>query len=383
MDIATYLRTTIPVVSQPDLTSEQPLLAWMVESLSELELAGPLEVVPVSTSDVSHKYIRLLGRHYIVWDVALNEVLWRFLLGMQHKRLAIGMGEGSEAERFGALASTIFRHTLFTYLSRKLTRFPRTAAAFSMLALEEPAATHSLKMPESDLMAELSSMQRILMFYHEASHAVLVERESLRDRARASLAQLLERLGAMVAEVAMGSDFDASFPEFSSLISDQRLVHYAEELNCDLQAFVFASMALPRAPGIPRRAWQDTIGLLFGASAMLASLERVLKLSVSKWNEFATESSDGEALTPRSIVMQQYLSDRPSFYLRRWNTLIALDAVLKRLGRARAEDAFKWQEYVIVKTQGLIEALEEYLVHEFNAIATHEFIAKVAARQRM
>jgi hypothetical protein len=383
VDIATYLRRTTPVVSAPDLGAEQPQLAWMTDSLSELDLSAPMEVVPVSTSDVSHKYVRLQGRHYLVWDVALNETLWRFLMGMQYARLAVGMSEHPNAEQFSEVATSLFRHTLFTYLGRKLTRFPHVAGAFNRLASEEPAAQQSPKMLERELMVELSNMQRLLMFYHEATHAILAERESLRTRSRESLTQLLSRLNTIAVDRALGADFDAAYPELANLNADERLTHFAEELNCDLQAFVFASMVLPNTPGIERRAWQDSIGLLFGASAMLASAERVLKLSVSKWTEFARESSDGQELTDRSVVLEQFVSDRPLAYLRRWNTMLAINAVLERLGKTRAEDAFQWQTYVVEKAQGLIEALDEYLVVELNALATPEFIAKVFARAKL
>lgn len=384
MDSATYLRRTIPDMRDPDLTAEEPLLTWMTESLSELATTAPVDIVPVSSSDASHKYVHFSGRHYIVWDVALNEILWRFMVGMQYERLAIGVGEGQESSRFRALASTIFRHTLFSYLAQKLARFPHTAGAFAKLASEEPAATQSVTIPEGDLIAELSAMQRLLMFYHETTHALHVERDNLRGQSVVSLTSLMEQLPTIVAdESALAADLDIAFPEFTALTDEQRLTHFAEELDCDLQSFVFASMALLNAPGIQRRAWQDAIGMLFGASAMLATIERVLKLSVSKWSEFAHESSDGEELTTRSIVMEQYLKDRPLFFVRRWNTLIALGAVLERLGKARAEDALAWQEYVVGKTQGLVEVLEEYLFRELNALATLQFIAKVAARARV
>jgi hypothetical protein len=384
MDIASYLRRTIRDVRDPDLTSEEPLLSWMIASLSELSMTAPIGVIPISSSDVSHKYVRFSGRHYVVWDVALNEILWRFLVGMQYERLATDAGEGQESTQLRELASMIFRHTLFSYLAQKLTRFPRTAVAFAKLASEEPIATQSVPVLEGDLIEELLAMQRLLMFYHETTHALHVERDDLRSQAMAALARLLKRLPTIVAdESALAADLNIAFPEIAASNDEQRLAHFAEELNCDLQAFVFASMALPKAPGFQPRAWQDSIGMLFGASALLAALERMLKLSVSKWTEFARESSDGAELTTRSIAMEQYLRDRPLFYVRRWNTMIAIGQVLERLGKARAEDALAWQEYVVVKTQGLIEALEEYLVREHNALATIKFIAKVASRAQV
>lgn len=381
MDIKTYLRQTIPDMRDADLTTEEPLLSWMSESLSELTLDGAVEIVPVSTSDASHKYVRFLGQHYIVWDVRLNEVLSQLLVGMQYERLAIGIGKSPESEQYRRIASAVFRHTLFSYLEQKLARFPRTAGAFANLASEEKEATQSLSVPEGDLIAEISALQKMLMFYHETTHIVHAERNELRDQSIASLTMLLKSLGPIVADVSsLEADLDIAFPEIANLTDEQKLGHFAEELDCDLQAFVFTSMALPNAPGLKRCAWQDSVGLLFGASGMLAAFERVLKLSASKWSEFARESSDGKELTTSSIFMEQHLQDRPLFYVRRWNTLIAINTVLERIGNARREDALVWQDYVIEKAQGLVEALEEYLVREYNYLATPEFIAKVFAR---
>ena len=381
MDFSVYLRRTIPNVRDPDLSGEQPLLSWMTESLTELAIRAPVDVVSIDSSDLSHKYVNFSGRHRIVWDVALNQVLWWLMVGMQHERLANSLADPVEISRSRALASTVFRHTLFSYLAQKLTRFPHTATAFARLASEEPASAQVVPILEGDLIAELSAMQRLLMFYHETTHALHVERDNFRRQAVFSLKSLMDELPKLVGgESALGVDLEIAFPEFAALAEEERLTHFAEELDCDLQAFVFASMALPAAPGIPRRAWQDTIGLLFGASSMLAIMERVLKISVSKWSEFARESSDGEILCENAIVMDQYLRDRPLFYLRRWNTLIALNASLERRGQARGEDAFAWQGYVIGKTKGLIESLDEYLGRELNALATSQFLAKVFAR---
>ncbi len=383
MDITTYLRQTIPIMYEPDLTSEEPLLSWMTESLSELALADPAEIVPVSTSDASHKYVRISGHHYVVWDVRINEILSRLLVGMQYLRLAIGVGESPESKNYRRIASSVFRHTLFSYLEQKLTRFPNTAKAFANIASEELAATQSFHAPEADLIAELSAMQKMLMFYHETTHALHAESDELRVESIAKLTRLLKSLRPMVTdefESRLGADLDIAFPEIAKATDEQRLGHFAEELNCDLQAFVFTSMAIPNAPGVPQRAWRDSIGMLFGASAMLAIFERVLKLSVSKWSEFARLSSDGKELTTQSIGAENYLQDRPLFHVRRWNTLIAIGAVLERLGEARGEDALVWEEYVIMKTQGLIEAFEEYLVGGYNSLANPEFVAKVFAR---
>ena len=358
MNIATYLRRTIGDLREPDLTNEQPLLEWMSGSLEALDVA-PIEVVPADTADISHKYVRLLGRHYVVWDVALNQALWQFLVGMQYERLANSADNVGDRLRFRDVASSVFRDTLFNYLARKLAKFPHTASAFADLGGQEPATKRPQDIPEVDLIIELTMMQRLLMFYHEVSHAVLAEREELRARSMSSLTQFFDRLGPMVAEQALAADFDRMFPEFTKLQRDERFMHFAEELNCDLQAFMFASMAIPAAPGMPRRAWQDSIGLLIGASEVLSISERVLKLSVSKWTEFARESSDGRELTASSIDLKQYVSDRPLFHMRRWNTATAVAQVLHRIGRDRGEDAFAWAEYVGAKTRGVVEAAEE------------------------
>lgn len=384
MDILGYLRQTTPGLVAPDLAGEEPLLGWMAESLDELALTTPFNVIPIDSSDVSHKYVNFSGRHYIVWDVALNSVLRILLTGLQYDRLANSAQSSLESTKFRSISSAAFRHALFVYLNRKLSRFPRTARAFSILASDYIPLTKSLSVPEADIVAELLSMQRMLMFYHEMSHALHVERPEFRHRAITALSGILNKVGPLVASgFSLGRDFENAFPEFSKLVGDERLKHFAEELDCDLQAFVFTSMALPNAPEIPRRAWQDTIGLLFGASATLGSIERVLKLSVSKWSNFARESSDSKELTRESIVLEQFVEDRPLFYVRRWNTSLAVTAALERLGRARNEDAMIWLKYVVEKMQGFVEALDEYLIRELNKLATLEFIAKVYARAQI
>jgi hypothetical protein len=318
----------------------------------------------------------------LVWDISLNNILWKLHLSLQYKRLANSIKDSANTAHYKKVGSTLFRHTLFTYLAHKLAHFPRISSAFSQLASEEALAGLQPEMPETELIAEFCSMERMLMFYHEAIHAVFSERLELRDRSNEALRQLLTGIRPHVSETELWRDIDTFFPEFRALTNDERFSHFAEELNCDFQAFVLASMILPNAPGLMRKAWQDSIGMLFGAGMMLSTFERVLKLAVSKWQNFAGESSDGEVAAESALMLADFISERPLFFARRWNCIVALQAVLSRLGTALSVDAFEWQPYVMAKSQGMVEALEEHAVGELNSMATLEFIAKVIARSK-
>jgi|GEM_PF-7131855 len=383
MDIHTYLRQTLKLDESVSSSSEQPLLGWLTESLAELNLAIPLEIVSVATSAHSHKYLRLSARSYLVWDMALNRTLWELCRSLQYHRMALSLQGSAEAAKYEEVAAALFRRMLFSYLSQKLARFPHTASAFALLAAEATRADFQPDVPDEPHISEFHSIQRMLMFYHEANHALLAERPELRRLANESLRQLLTKVQLLVQEEILKKDFDALYPEFRSLSDEERFSHFAEELNCDTQAFVLASMALPSVPGLKRRAWQDSVGMLFGAAAMLATFERVLKLAVSKWSDFARQSGDGQNITEGTVALHEYLSERPIFFIRRWNNMIALQAVLTRLGSALSVDAWEWAPYVMEKARGMTEAMEEHAVGNLNSLATPEFMAKVFARARL
>jgi hypothetical protein len=120
--------------------------------------------------------------------------------------------------------------------------------------------------------------------------------------------------------------------------------------------------------------------MIVGASFMLSTIERVLKLAVTKWTDFAVHSKDCAEITHESVVLPNFLGDRPLSFIRRWNTVIALQYALDRIGRSLGVDAFEWQQYIMEQFQGGNDALEEHLLSELNDLASLEFMAKVYAR---
>jgi len=111
MDLHTYLRQTLKLDESVDSSSEQPLLGWLTESLAELNLATPLEVVPVATSDLSHKYLRLSKRSYLIWDMALNRTLWELFRSLQYHRMAHSLQGSAEAANYEDVAAGLSAET--------------------------------------------------------------------------------------------------------------------------------------------------------------------------------------------------------------------------------------------------------------------------------
>jgi hypothetical protein len=80
-----------------------------------------------------------------------------------------------------------------------------------------------------------------------------------------------------------------------------------------------------------------------------------------------------------AVVLPDYLTERPSFSVRRWNTFYALQTVLTRLGNELQVDAHAWHDYVLAKCAPFTADAEVYLIEGLNELATPEFLAKVFA----
>jgi hypothetical protein len=380
MDIYQFLQWTMKLASPPKPVEVDSILQWLTASLSELNL--DIEVVPVSTSDSTHRYLRLTGRQYIIWDEALNGTIANILIASQLGRLANSWPGDATARDIRTLASNYLRQVLFIYIARKLRRFPHTSAAFYWLASDVGTLDQNVPIIEREATQDIYRIQLMLMFYHEVAHAYFHEHQDRFDETASKTRHLLEAVKDSWTEGLLLGDI-AHYPEFSSLTPSGRFDHYVEELACDHQAFVLTCMALPAAPFISPRSWQDSLGFAFGASSTLALIERSLKMASAKWSEFAEATGDGTGATPDSLELPSYLENRRLFYIRRWNTITALQPVLKHISSTLGEDAFSWQEYIIEKFSGLNEALEEQLVSELNGTANLEFLGRVLARAQI
>ncbi|WP_157296937.1 hypothetical protein [Paractinoplanes globisporus] len=330
-----------------------------------------IQVVPVSTYDASHQSLALSGQEYIVWDVALDQTVLAVLGGVQY-------AEGADTTAARATASRHLRRVLFIYLSRKLRRYEHTAAAFGRLAAEEPPIS-GLPVFAEQVVGEIYDMQRMLMFFHEAAHALFRARPLLRETTVMRTEQLMAGVGGLLTP----DEIAAHHPEFAEEASAEQRRRFIEELACDYQGFGLTSLAIPLAPGLPRRSWQDSIGILYGASAALATIERGLKLATSKWAAFARATGDGREIVNDAVVLPDYLTERPAFTVRRWNGLLALQAVLKALGAELHVDAYAWQDYILAKCAVVDEAVERYLIGGLNELASLEFLAKVFSRAHL
>jgi hypothetical protein len=377
VDIGRYLQLTTQLDSDVDYSDEAPLLDWLTGSLSELAL--DIDVVSASTFDASHRFLTLSKRQYIVWDVALNRTVLALLIGMQYVRLA--HSDAVQGDELRARAESHLRSVLFTYLARKLRRYPHTSAAFAWLASEHPACQLSV-LPEADVIRDIFNIQRMLMYYHEVAHAFFLAHPSMFEQCAAKTRISLDHIEEFTTDPERFSSehIEAYFPEFSADSPERRLGRYVEELACDYQAFILTGMAVPASRVISARAWQDCFGLLFGASEMLATIERTLKLAALKWTTFARATGDGAQLTDESLHLADFVNERPMATLRRWHTILALQRCLSEVGSALDVDAYEWQEYIIEKFSGMKSVLQEYLLGQINAMAVPEFVAKVFAR---
>jgi len=81
--------------------------------------------------------------------------------------------------------------------------------------------------------------------------------------------------------------------------------------------------------------------MLFGAGMMLSPLEGVLKPAASKWFDFARESSDCQNVAEPALMGAGFMSERPLFFPRSWNSILALQDMLRRLGTALSVGAFE------------------------------------------
>jgi hypothetical protein len=378
MDITEYLQRTSRLDEPVDYSSaEGPLLDWLDASATELGL--DVEVVPTSTFDESHRFVPLSGEQYLVWDTALNRTVFGVIVSLQYARMANSEPDADRKDRIRTFSESILRKTLFVYLSRKLRAFSYTSKAFGWLA-EECGITGKVAIPQPEAVHEIFDMQRMLMFYHELSHAYFNLRPDLFAVCRERTIELLKGATEIWSEGITPEDVSMYYPEFASLDASDRLGRYVEELACDYQGFILVGMALPNAPSIPTHAWQDSIGFLFGASTMLAQTERFLKQSTVKWMEFARATADCAELPEEALDLPDFFKERAMFLVRRWNCALALQSTLTRLGTALNVDAFKWQEYIIEKFSGMNETLEEHTLQGLNALSTPEFIAKLYAR---
>jgi hypothetical protein len=363
MDIGRYLQMTTALDPGWEQIPVDPLLQWLAGSL-----AMEIQVVPVSTYDASHQSLALSGREYIVWDVTLDQTVLAILAGMQY-------AEGADTVEARAIAGHHLHRVLFIYLSRKLRRYGHTAAAFMQLASEQPPV-YGFPVFAAEVVDEMYHIQRMLMFYHEVAHALFRAQPQLRETTMANTEQLLAGVGGLLTP----EEIAAGHPEFADETADEQRRRFVEELACDYQGFGLTAMTVPRAPGLPRRSWQDSFGVLYGAGVALATIERGLKLATSKWAAFARATDDGREIGHDAVVLSEYLTERPAFTVRRWNTLLALQATLKQLGTEQHVDAYAWHDYILAKSAAHYVAVERYVIGGLNELSTLEFMAKVFSR---
>jgi hypothetical protein len=128
--------------------------------------------------------------------------------------------------------------------------------------------------------------------------------------------------------------------------------------------------------------WKDALGLSVLASNLLASLESNLNLGTKSLLQVCEQTSgfiDVSKFEP--LILDEYVKAvKPQLMIRKWNTMISLQLVLKEVGPALGIDAYSYQEQIVDAYNASVETWNETVMRNFGSLFTSEFFAKIFAR---
>lgn len=344
MDIEDYLGST-RLVHKISLEGEPE---WFVDYLlSCAKKISERDVCfhQVSSSAVSHQAVKLGSKWFIVWDNVLAQTLNALLYGFGNFLQADEMVTEQEKANATTYGSSVCRRTLAAYFANKLVDRPYVSAAFAMIALEDIQGADSLDEGVRAFLGEVSTHQKMMMFFHELTHIVFDDKPELHAQCMSTISGSLEQMGELRRAGKLWPDATpADLKNSRELDSDFALSinsHFIDELACDYQALFIAFKEDWNRDG-PKMDWTTRLSIIVFASQLLGRIEGDLNISVRSLvnicegtNDFTSTDKDID----RIGIQARMREERPRFLIRRWNTQFCLLHILESVSKAMHFDA--------------------------------------------
>jgi hypothetical protein len=393
MHIRDYLTTT-RLVHEVGARAEQAQFVDYLVSMGT-DIAGiNFSFHQISSSMVSHQAIKLNGRWHIVWDNMLIQTISNLLHGFGNVLLTRQRMDDPAKEQINLYAADLCRNTFISFFANKLIRYPYATAALAMLGSENIRGTDGLTSDDiaprvraaaSEFLLHLLKLQKMMMFFHEMSHILYDKNKPLHEARIAGVMQLLGSIGQMQNEDLI---YNESAPialrrsrELDPQSPDNIRKHYADELCCDYQAFFITCRENSHGEG-RLIDWKDALGLDVLASNILGSLECNLNIGANCFSHIG-EMTDGFLDISKfdGGSLRKYLAKvQPQLMIRKWNTLLSLQAILKEIGPTLGVDAHAYQEQIVDAYSESVTMFNESVLQSFGSLFMAEFIAKIFAR---
>lgn len=384
MDLDDYLSSTRLIHESGSRTEPDWFVQYLIASARHF-LEDDIEFRQISSSSASHQAISLGSKWFIVWDNVLAQTCSDLLYGFGNYHLANQLSDGLHVSNARAFAGSVCRRTFAAYFANKLVSQPYVSAAFAMLACEKVAGTDSLNEPGLEFVSRINKLQKMMMFFHEFSHVFFEARPEFHSRCMEAVTALLNGVGEMQkADEIYIKTAPVSLRDSRELDPDlQEDVkrHYAEELACDYQAFYHTCLEDSNGDG-KLMDWKDALAMSVLASQLLGSLEGNLNIGVRLLSEICERTAGLSRLDNLDIagIRERMKAETPRFLIRRWNTVLSLQRVLKDVGPSLGVDAFEFQEQILECFSVANSTWDELITKDFNFFFSPEGLAKIFAR---
>jgi hypothetical protein len=386
MDIEDYLNSTRLIHKTPARTEPDWFVDYLLSSTKHF-FQGEIGFRQISSSAASHQAVKLGSKWFIVWDNVLAQTCSDLLYGFGNYHLANQVPDRRHAASARAFGSGVCRRTFAAYFANKLVDRPYVSAALAMLACDKVEGEDSLTEAGLTFVSKLGKLQKMIMFFHEFAHVMFDAKPELHTRCMTAVMGLLNEIGKMQMAGEIYTDDAPTYLRNSRELDPNSPAnikrHFSEELACDYQAFYLACLEDSNGEG-RMLDWKDALGMCVLASQLLGTLEGNLNIGLRALVNICQDTenlSRLENFDPAGIQARMK-EETPRFLIRRWNTLLALQRVLKDAGPHLGIDAHQYQEHILECFSAANNTWNETVTKDFSFFFMPEGLAKIHARVR-